>query len=104
MFPSLKVHTSYTNSGEIFSRLLFLQENISYLNENLLLVVANETLAKKYLLVAQDIHFSLKKLEDYEDLVELAHSDVPCAYITTPDILDYSLSLSSLGNIFHLSV
>lgn len=93
MFPPLRPHTHYTNAGEILSKLLFLKDNLPKVQENILLLVANESIAKKYLLASGDLQIPIRKCESYEDIIDLKNTKNPFIYIISPDTLEYSLSL-----------
>lgn len=52
-FPKLERSCSYTHSGELFSRVLLLQENAQ--NESLVLIVSGKDFLKKYQKISQDL-------------------------------------------------
>jgi len=74
MFPKLKVLTSYTHTGEFFSKLLILREHLIATNTSFLHIVATPEIGKKYSIISQDLAIDYRKLQSYHDLKNLGRS------------------------------
>lgn len=99
MFPKVLSGHSYSHSGELFSRLLFLDENKN--DTSILHIVPNSTYLQKYHQIAKELEIPYISIATYYDLVHLDHTQEHI-YAITIEELEKNIDTRIVDSVFLL--
>lgn len=98
---TLHAHTHYTHAGEYASKLFFLAETFVH-HKNLLHIVENPQIQKKYAILSGDIGVDYSICERYSDLIALSQNEAPSIMSLCVSELETLLSLKELSLEFKI--